>query len=59
MIPAIVISLIAGIIGWRRAARAGGVTADKLQYAAAHAIPAFLVVMIAMVFMAEMRWLGW
>jgi len=37
MIP--IISLIAGFaIGWRRAARRGGVTADKWQFAIAHGV---------------------
>lgn len=48
MIPAFVCMILAGIVGWRRAARRGGNRADRMQYAAAHAIPAFLIVMLAM-----------
>ena len=37
MIP--IIALIAGFItGWRRAARRGGASADKWQFAIAHAV---------------------
>lgn len=49
MIP--IIGLIAGFAtGWRRAARRGGVTADKWQFAIAHgvgfALLAFLITLI-------------
>ncbi|MCJ1902557.1 hypothetical protein MR829_19580 [Paracoccus versutus] len=39
-LPMIVIAafLIGAAIGWMRAAKAGGSRADKLQYAAAHAL---------------------
>lgn len=50
MIP--LIALIAGFaIGWRRAARRGGVTADKWQYAIGHGVGfgllAFILTLIA------------
>ena len=48
MIPAFIAAILAGWLGWRRAAKRGGNRADKAQYAAAHAIPAFLVVLILM-----------
>ncbi|WP_284154934.1 hypothetical protein [Algicella marina] len=37
MIP-LVFAIAGALLGWFRAARAGGRTADKLQYATAHAI---------------------
>ena len=55
---AIMFALVAGFIGWNRAAKRGGNRADKIQYAAAHGIPAFLVVMILMTVAARMGWLG-
>lgn len=58
MLVAFFVAILAGLVGWRRAAAAGGVRADKLQYAAAHGIPAFLVTMIAMTVAARMGWLG-
>ena len=58
MIPAAIAALAAGVIGWRRAGAAGGKTADKWQYAAAHGIPAFLIVIILMTIAARMGWLG-
>ena len=38
--PMIVIAclILGAAIGWMRAAKVGGTTADKLQYAAAHAM---------------------
>ena len=33
-------------VGWMRAARRGGKTADRLQYALAHGIPAALLALI-------------
>jgi len=59
MAVALVLAVIAACIGWRRAARGGGSVADRWQYAAAHGIPAFLLGMIGMVVLAEMRLLGW
>lgn len=43
---AFLMALAAGLLGWRRAARRGGTRGDRWQYAAAHAFPTFLVVMI-------------
>ncbi|MFK7943074.1 MAG: hypothetical protein AB8B85_09210 [Paracoccaceae bacterium] len=57
MIPAFVAAIVAGFIGWRRAAKAGGKTADKLQYAAAHGIPTFLIGVILMTIAAHLGWL--
>ena len=58
MIPAAIAAIAAAVIGWRRAAAAGGNAADKWQYAAAHGIPAFLLVIILMTVAARMGWLG-
>lgn len=58
MVIAFIAALLAGLLGWRRATAAGGKTADKLQYAAAHGIPAFLVTLILMTVAARMGWLG-
>ncbi len=58
MVVALILFLIFAIVGWRRAERRGGSTADKLQYAMAHGIPAFLVGMIVMVAAANFGWLG-
>ncbi len=55
---AFLIALAAGLIGWRRAAKRGGTRADKIQYALAHAIPAFLLTMIALVLAAKMGWIA-
>lgn len=58
MIPALILMALAGAIGWHRAGKRGGTTADRMQYAVAHAVPAFLVVMIAMTVAGHMGWLG-
>lgn len=58
MVIAFIAALLAGALGWRRAAAAGGNAADKWQYAAAHSIPAFLVALILMTVAARMGWLG-
>lgn len=44
MIP-ILCLIIGAVLGWTRAARRGGQTADKLQYAAGHGIAGFLIAM--------------
>lgn len=49
MIIGIVFFVIGGFIGWRRAARRGGTVADRVQYALAHGIPAFLIGMLVTV----------
>ena len=41
----VVTFLAAGTIGWMRAAKQGGKTADRVQYALAHAIPATLLML--------------
>ena len=50
--------LVAAGFGWQRAARRGGTTADRAQYALAHAIPAFLIGLIVVVAAANFGWLG-
>jgi hypothetical protein len=55
---AFLIALAAGFIGWRRAAKRGGVRADKIQYALAHGIPAFLITLIALVLATNMGWIA-
>lgn len=57
MIPALGLALLAGLIGWRRAAGRGGNASDRWQYAAAHGIAAFLLGMILMTVAARMGWL--
>ena len=58
MVVALILFAIFAVIGWRRAERRGGTVADKLQYAMAHGIPAFLVGMVVMVAAANFGWLG-
>lgn len=58
MVVALILFAIFAMIGWRRAERRGGKTADKLQFAMAHGIPAFLAGMIFMVAAATLGWLG-
>ena len=53
---ALILFVVAAAIGWRRAARRGGGTADRLQYAMAHGIPAFLA---GIVFVTVGLNLGW
>ncbi|MEM7056134.1 MAG: hypothetical protein AAF557_00970 [Pseudomonadota bacterium] len=58
MIPALILMAFAGALGWHRAGKRGGTSADRWQYAAAHAIPTFLMVMILMTVAGRMGWLG-
>lgn len=58
MVVALIVFAIFAVIGWRRAERRGGTTADKLQYAMAHGIPAFLVTLILMVAGLNFGWFG-
>lgn len=58
MIPALILMALAGGVGWHRAGKRGGTTADRWQYAIAHAVPAFLVAMIVMTIAGHMGWLG-
>ena len=58
MIPALVLMGVAAAIGWLRAAKRGGSTADRWQYAAAHGIAAFLITLVAMTVAGHMGWLG-
>jgi hypothetical protein len=58
MVVALILFVIFAVVGWRRAERRGGTTADKLQYAMAHGIPAFLAGMVAMIVAANLGWLG-
>lgn len=55
---AFLMAIIAGVIGWRRAAKRGGKRADCMQYALAHGIPAFLVSLIVLTLSANMGLLG-
>lgn len=50
--------LAAGWIGWRRAARAGGNRADRVQYALAHAIPATLAMLLLQVILMRLGLIG-
>jgi hypothetical protein len=58
MVVALILFAIFALIGWRRAERRGGTTADKLQYAMAHGIPAFLATLIVMVIGLNFGWFG-
>ena len=58
MLIALALFLIAAAIGWRRAARRGGTLADKLQYALAHGIPAFLAGVVAVILALRMGWVS-
>ena len=53
---AIPASFIGFAIGWLRAKKANGNTADKMQYGAAHALIFFLVAMCLTVLAS---WQGW
>jgi len=44
------------LVGWRRAARRGGGLTHRLQYAAAHGIPAALIVVLVGVVGANLGW---
>ena len=58
MAVALILLALGGAVGWFRAARRGGTTADRMQYAAAHGLPAFLLGMIAMTVAGHLGWLG-
>ena len=58
MVVALILGLAGAALGWTRAGRRGGSTADRLQYAAAHGLPAFLVGMILMVIAGNLGFLG-
>ncbi|MER2508817.1 hypothetical protein [Amaricoccus sp.] len=45
------------LVGWRRAALAGGDRLDKLQYAAAHGIALTLAVFTAWILAVRFGWL--
>lgn len=53
MILASIGAVIGIILGWFRATKRGGNTADKLQYAAAHGIALLLVGYFIALFMAK------
>ena len=53
---AIALFVIGAAIGWRRAARRGGTSADKVQYALAHGIPAFLAGAVIVVILLRSGW---
>ncbi|MGF1444600.1 MAG: hypothetical protein ACFBRM_00180 [Pikeienuella sp.] len=48
----------AAIFGWRRARRRGGTTADAVQYALAHAIPATLLMLAAQILVIRLGLIG-
>jgi hypothetical protein len=54
----VVTFLAAGALGWVRAGRRGGNTADKVQYALAHAIPATLAVLFVQILAARLGLIG-
>ena len=54
MLVALVLGLAAAAMGWRRAAKRGGNRADCIQYAAAHGIAIFLIVMVFMTIAGSM-----
>jgi hypothetical protein len=54
MVVALILFVVFGAIGWMRAARRGGTTGDKLQYAGAHGFAAFIVGMVAMAIAGQM-----
>lgn len=58
MIVALIVGLAGALMGWMRAKRRGGTTADCLQYAVAHGIPAFLATLILMVIASNLGWLA-
>ena len=43
-----------GILGWVRATKCGGTMGERVQYALAHAIPAALLAMLAVIIAAHM-----
>ena len=53
MILALVGAILGAILGWVRATKRDGNTADKLQYAAAHGIALLLVGYFIALFMAK------
>jgi len=53
---AIALFLLGAVIGWLRATRRGGTTADKVQYALAHGIPAFLLGVVVVVVLLRSGW---
>ncbi len=54
MVVGFILFLIAAAVGWRRASARGGTTADKVQYALAHGIPAFLFGLLLMLFVVRL-----
>ena len=58
MIVALIVGLAGATMGWVRAKRRGGSTADCLQYAVAHGLPTFLLGMIAMTIAGNLGWFG-
>ena len=58
MLIAFILGIAAAVMGWIRAGKRGGTTGDRLQYAAAHGIPAFLIGMILVAIAGNLGWLG-
>lgn len=55
----ILLAFIAGFaIGWWRAAKRSGTTADRVQYALAHGIPAAIAGLIVVIIAARMGYAG-
>ena len=54
MLIALILMILAAAWGWRLAARRGGNTPDKLQYAAAYGVAAFLMGMVGMTIAVNM-----
>ncbi len=54
----VIAAVAAGTIGWMRAARRGGNTADRVQYALAHAIPATLAALALQIVLVRTGLLG-
>ncbi len=48
---------LGALVGWRRAARRGGDTLDRLQYAAAHGILFTLVALAGAIFAQRAGWI--
>lgn len=46
--------LLGCLVGWMRARRRGGTTADRVQYALAHGIPAALLGLVIVIL--SVRW---
>jgi hypothetical protein len=50
--------VLAGALGWARAAKRGGTLPDRLQFALAHAIPATLAALLLQIIALRLGLLG-